>query len=128
MTACSSDFEFNEEVAAVFDDMLSRSIPFYHEQQSLIEEIARQFYVPGSTVVDLGSSTGTILIRLANTLGSDCMLTGYDSSRPMIKRASRKISEANPGECITIRYGDLNDKPDDLEIRHASIVTLCWTL
>lgn len=128
MTVCTSDFEFNEEVAAVFDDMLSRSIPFYHEQQGLIEEIARQFYVPGSTVVDLGSSTGTTLIRLSNSLGSDCMLTGYDSSRPMIERANRKISEASLGERITIKYGDLNDKPDDLEISHASIVTLCWTL
>jgi tRNA (cmo5U34)-methyltransferase len=30
-------FEFNSEVAAVFDDMLIRSIPFY-EQQYMIKE------------------------------------------------------------------------------------------
>ena len=26
-------FEFDEEVAAVFDDMLERSVPFYKESQ-----------------------------------------------------------------------------------------------
>ena len=34
--ARGSDFEFNEEVARVFDDMLARSLPFYLEQQPLI--------------------------------------------------------------------------------------------
>jgi hypothetical protein len=28
----SSDFEFDSKVAAVFDDMLLRSVPFYVEQ------------------------------------------------------------------------------------------------
>ena len=37
--ARGSDFQFTEEVANVFDDMLARSVPFYMEQQSLIEEI-----------------------------------------------------------------------------------------
>jgi tRNA (cmo5U34)-methyltransferase len=36
-SARGSDFEFNEEVAAVFDDMLVRSVPFYLEQRLLIE-------------------------------------------------------------------------------------------
>jgi len=29
----TKEFEFNEEVAAVFDDMISRSVPYY--QQSI---------------------------------------------------------------------------------------------
>ena len=29
------DFEFNEEVAEVFDDILVRSVPFYLEQQDI---------------------------------------------------------------------------------------------
>ena len=30
-------FEFDEEVAAVFDDMLARSVPFYKESQDITE-------------------------------------------------------------------------------------------
>jgi tRNA (cmo5U34)-methyltransferase len=38
--ARGSDFQFDEEVAAVFDDMLVRSVPFYNEQQAIIQEAA----------------------------------------------------------------------------------------
>jgi tRNA (cmo5U34)-methyltransferase len=30
-------FEFNEEVAVVFDDMLFRSVPYYKEAQNIAE-------------------------------------------------------------------------------------------
>ena len=32
-------FEFNEDVALVFDDMVSRSVPFYNEIHSIILDI-----------------------------------------------------------------------------------------
>lgn len=35
-------FEFDEEVAAVFDDMLSRSVPFYKESQKITEFFAKK--------------------------------------------------------------------------------------
>jgi tRNA (cmo5U34)-methyltransferase len=35
-----ADFTFGEKVASVFDDMLDRSVPFYHEVQRLIAEMA----------------------------------------------------------------------------------------
>ena len=66
----ASDFEFNEDVAMVFDDMLERSIPFYSEQQSLLTTISRQFWQPGTSIVDLGSSLGTALFNLSQTLES----------------------------------------------------------
>ena len=33
-------FEFDEEVAVVFDDMLSRSVPFYDEAMKLTSDFA----------------------------------------------------------------------------------------
>ena len=39
-----SDFEFNAEVAEVFDDMLERSVPFYKEQQFCIVSWYTHFY------------------------------------------------------------------------------------
>ncbi|MCH8057801.1 MAG: hypothetical protein IIB78_08025 [Proteobacteria bacterium] len=51
-TARGVDFQFNEEIVNVFDDMLVRSVPFYLEQQSLIEEIAQRFALPDSLRMD----------------------------------------------------------------------------
>lgn len=123
-----SDFQFNEEVAGVFDDMLVRSVPFYLEQQSLIQEIARRFWQPGTTVVDLGSSTGTTLINLAGQLGDDARMIGYDNSEPMLAKARDNAVNAGVGEQIEFAYGDFNGDLDDIVIENASVVTMCWTL
>ena len=57
----AEDFEFNEGVASIFDDMLLRSIPHYAEIQRMNVELAQRFAQPGSVVVDLGCSLGTTL-------------------------------------------------------------------
>src|SRR5262245_21513519 len=62
------DFNFGEKTAAVFDDMLSRSVPFYGEMQRMIGEIAAEFAVEGSNVYDLGCSTCTTFIALDRQL------------------------------------------------------------
>ena len=61
-------FEFNERVADVFDDMLSRSVPFYKEVIEMTAEILGRSLQAGDTVYDLGCSTGTTLIALARKL------------------------------------------------------------
>jgi len=126
--ARGSDFQFNEEVASVFDDMLVRSVPFYLEQQGLIEEIARRFALPDTRVVDLGCSTGTTLIRFANLLDPGIELLGYDNSEPMLNRAKSNAADSGVSERITFSHGDFNKNLDDLVIENASVVTICWTL
>ena len=126
--ARGSDFQFNEEVARVFDDLLLRSVPFYLEQQGLIEEIAQRFASPGSLVVDLGCSTGTTLIRLAGLLDSSIKLVGYDNSEPMLDRARSNAAGAGVSDRIAFSQGDFNEDLDDLVIENASVVTICWTL
>ena len=62
-----ADFKFGAEVANVFDDMVSRSVPFYSEVQRLQTELATQFLPDGpSMVVDLGCSTGTTIAGIAS--------------------------------------------------------------
>ena len=122
----ASDFQFTEEVAEVFDDMLIRSVPLYLEQQMIIAELARRFYIPGSAIYDLGCSTGTTLIHLGRGLRKQQpRLVGYDNSRPMLEKARHRIREQGLDGLIELRYGDLNE-PFSLE--GASVVTLCWTL
>ncbi|GAX88168.1 tRNA (cmo5U34)-methyltransferase [Lebetimonas natsushimae] len=83
-------FEFDEEVASVFDDMLSRSVPFYKENLNLQINILKNFLDENDKIVDLGSSTGTFLIELAKKTDKKLDLIGIDNSPAMIKRAKNK--------------------------------------
>jgi tRNA (cmo5U34)-methyltransferase len=82
-------FEFDEEVASVFDDMLNRSVPFYKENLDLQIDILKNFLNEKDKVVDLGSSTGNFLIALAKKF-KNLTLIGIDNSKAMVKRAVNK--------------------------------------
>ena len=126
--ARTSDFTFDAEVAEVFDDMLVRSVPLYQEQQRMIRELAEKFWVPGTDVYDLGCSTATTLVNLAGVIPAPARLIGYDSSAPMLEEARRKLAAGGVDHRTELRQGDLNGELATLELRNASVVTLCWTL
>ena len=123
-----SDFEFNAEVAEVFDDMLERSVPFYKEQQFCIGEIAGKFWIPGTKVYDLGCSTAETLLRLRKRLGDSAQMVGYDYAQPMLDRARLKLKKVGMINNVELKQVDFNANLDDVELENASIVTLCWTL
>jgi tRNA (cmo5U34)-methyltransferase len=123
--ARASDFVFNEKVAAVFDDMLVRSVPYYLEIQAMITEMTKRFYQPKTDVIDLGCSTATTLINLRNSLGEGSKLVGYDNSEPMISKAKEKIAEHGFSDSIDVRYGDINGS---LALKNSSVTIMTWTL
>ena len=125
-SACG--FEFNSEVAEVFDDMVVRSVPFYLEQQSMVQRLAKQFWIPGTAVYDLGCSTATTLLGLSGELPASARLVGYDNSLPMLEQARRKIRRSQREEQIDVRHGDLNGEISAIAVDDASVVTMCWTL
>ena len=59
------DFVFDQNVASVFDDMVSRSVPFYLETQMMALRLACNFVRSKTNIYDLGCSTGTVLGELA---------------------------------------------------------------
>ncbi len=126
--ARAADFEFNKEVAEVFDDMLVRSIPLYLEQQFLIKDIVKKFWIEGADFYDLGCSTGTTLLSVAHEIPGAGRFIGYDNSVPMLNQAKLKIRQKNMEDRIELHCADLNGDLDRLELRNAGIVTMCWTL
>jgi tRNA (cmo5U34)-methyltransferase len=126
--ARASDFTFDAEVALVFDDMLVRSVPYYLEQQYMIQEIGKKFWIPGTEIYDLGSSTATTLINLCQEIGDQGHYVGYDNSIPMIEKAKQNVKERGFEDRIELRYGDLNGDLSRLPLENASVVTMCWTL
>jgi tRNA (cmo5U34)-methyltransferase len=85
----SKQFEFDEDVASVFDDMLNRSVPFYKENLNLQIKILKEFLKDNDKIIDLGCSTGNFLIELGKAK-KNLQLIGIDNSEAMIKRAKQK--------------------------------------
>lgn len=86
----TKQFEFDEDVASVFDDMLSRSVPHYNEMLKLTTAFALKYTKKNSTVYDLGCSTATTLINIGKHSNTSLNLIGIDTSSAMLDRASHK--------------------------------------
>ncbi len=83
-------FEFNEEVAGVFDDMISRSIPGYENILALTKKALFE-YVKEGTITDIGCSTANLLISLASDIkDKNIKLIGIDDSMHMLSHAAKK--------------------------------------
>ena len=54
-------FAFNAEVVRVFDNMVSRSVPLYKDVIAAAAQWTVDYYQPGTSIIDVGCSTGTFL-------------------------------------------------------------------
>jgi len=97
-------FEFDESVASVFDDMLERSIPFYKEVIVLICDLIKLHCKNDAKIIDLGCSTVNTLLHLYKK-SNDYTLVGIDNSEAMLENASKKITAY--GANIELINGDI---------------------
>ncbi|WP_374164197.1 carboxy-S-adenosyl-L-methionine synthase CmoA [Arcticibacter sp. MXS-1] len=120
-----SDFKFGAKVAGVFDDMVSRSVPFYGEMQRMISEIAADHAQKRTNVYDLGCSTGTTMIGMNTTVDNDIRFVGIDESSQMLEKCDEKLKEAGftrPYELVA------ENMHEGFKVENASVVVLCLTL
>jgi tRNA (cmo5U34)-methyltransferase len=120
-----SDFKFGTTVVNVFDDMVSRSVPYYNEMQRMLAEISADNVKEGTFVYDLGCSTGTTLIGLDQLIPSDIRFIGIDESQEMLDKCDLKLKEAGFVRPYDLVAGDLHQQ---LPITNGSVVILCLTL
>ena len=97
-------FEFDASVASVFDDMASRSIPFYKENLLLISKLLSQVLKKDAHVVDLGCSTANMLFMLERH-SPKFSLVGYDNAKAMLEIATSKAQAY--GSKVELLYGDI---------------------
>jgi tRNA (cmo5U34)-methyltransferase len=123
----AEDFSFNKEVAAAFDDMLDRSVPFYAEIQRMVAELAVDFAQPGTNVYDLGCSTCNSFLHVDRVLppDADVRFVGIDDSAEMIKKAEAKLASVKFARPFSLQRADLNA---GIEIEKASVVMMVLTL
>jgi len=121
--APGKQFEFDETVAAVFDDMLNRSVPWYEEVLRLITELILSRNEEELRILDLGSSTARLLLALHNAAQRPLRLRGIDNSPAMIDRARRKCAAFGAG-AIELIEGDILEYP----IEEEDVVVANYTL
>ncbi len=126
-------FCFDEKVAHVFDDMLERSIPYYHEMLNLgayfiAQNLKENIYpkslpkpLPKPLIYDLGCSTGNFFIALNQQIQQDIELVGIDNSMPMLKKAQEKLKDFN-----NVRFECMDFL--EVEFREASAFSLLFVL
>lgn len=119
------EFSFDENVARVFDDMISRSVPLYADVQRSIPVLADLLEHDPIKVVDLGCSTGTSLIHLAHRLPDrNLELVGVDNSAAMLARCNEKLATFELSQQITTHEANISR----FEFSDASVVLMNYTL
>ena len=127
-TARIEDFAFDERVAKVFDNMVSRSVPFYNEIQRIQSDLIMDFLPEeGGLVCDLGCSTGTTLEYLTQhqKCPESTRFIGYDNSESMLDKARDKLKAQIAASKVSLITADLSDLP---QLPACNIVILNWTL
>lgn len=119
------DFTFNDNVAEVFDDMLSRSVPYYSVVIDGIAGLLQHHALRGHTVYDLGCSTGTTLLELARRLPDlNCRFVGIDNAPAMIEKARRKAEMYSKTETVRFTEDDITST----QLESAGVILCNYTL
>lgn len=118
-------FEFNREVTAVFDNMLTRSVPLYQESIQRQAQMALGFYQAGTRIYDLGCSHGNLgMLILEQFEQKPFAMVACDSSLPMIERYQSRLGKKASPSPIDLVWGRM----EEISIDNASVVLINLTL
>lgn len=120
------DFQFDERVAAVFPDMIQRSVPGYGMMISTIGILAARYAQPASRCYDLGCSLGAVSLAMRQRISQpDCEIIAVDNSAAMLERGRELLARDSAASIpVTMICADLQQ----VSIENASVVVLNFTL
>lgn len=101
-------FQFDDEVARVFADMVHRSVPGYPLLLDILGVVTAQHVAEGALCYDLGCSLGasTLAIR-QNMPGQQGKVIAVDNSAAMLARCEQIIAKDNSPSAVEIRNQDI---------------------
>ena len=118
-------FEFNDQVARVFDDMLNRSIPFYREIIRRQAQLIRRYYQPDMLIFDLGCSNGNLSMEVCRLMGeAPFRIRAVDNSAHMLQVFAERLAATPYARQVSLECEDIGRT----EIENASVVVLNFTL
>lgn len=123
--ASAGSFEFNDEVAKVFPDMLARSIPGYAATIRAIGALASRYAQPGTKCYDLGCSLGAATLAMRRNIAVPGVeIVAVDNAPAMITRCREIIAADDCDVDVSLVEDDVRN----VAIDQASIVVMNYTL
>lgn len=105
------DFVFDEQVVAVFPDMIARSVPGYASIIAMTVELAEHYARPGTCVYDLGCSLGAATLPMRTRVPQDCVIHAVDSAPAMVEGLKRRLARDSEGCPVEPRVEDVRNVP-----------------
>ena len=125
VSAEAGSFEFNDDVADVFPDMLRRSIPGYAATIQAIGALASRYVQPGTRCYDLGCSLGAATLAMRRNIAvPGCQIVGVDLAPAMITRCREIIAADDSDVDVSIVEDDVRQ----IAIEQASMGVMNYTL
>ena len=105
---------FDEEVAAVFDDMLDRSVPGYSRAMDLIAKVIERQLRGNARIADFGCSTAKAFqVIEAQQPNNRNVYFGVDEAQPMLDKAKVNFAKGNY-HCCTVEEFSKRLKPYEI--------------
>ena len=118
-------FRFDDAVARVFPDMVSRSVPCYRQLVELTGLVGARFLRPGTRAYDLGCSLGAVTLALLGRMSDEhCEIVAVDKSPAMLFALAQTLREVPRRRVVWPVCADLGG----VRIENASLVVLNLTL
>ena len=122
-------FRFNEKVAAVFPDMLRRSIPGYEASIEAIGSLAARYVRAGTNCYDLGCSLGAATLAMRHGIDQPaCRVVAVDVAPAMVARCREILAEDDRLNGPETQVDVIEDDIRNVDIVNASMVVLNYTL
>ena len=119
------DFRFDEQVAAVFPDMIRRSVPGYDTIIPMLGLFAERFVQANSHVYDLGCSLGAATLAMRRYITqAGCKIIAVDNAEAMVKQCRANLAREASAVVVTVQCADIRD----IEFVNASLVVINFTL
>ena len=117
-----SNWKFDKSVVKVFDKHVSSSVPLYDKAHDLILKMSDYFIKNNSKVIDIGSSTGTLLKSLnqRHSLKSKINFIGIESEKAMINASKKKNKNKK------IKF--VNEKIQKYKIPKSDMISSVYTI
>lgn len=120
-----ADFKFDQDVVAVFPDMIQRSVPGYSTIVDNIGLLAQQFAQDNSVIYDLGCSLGAASLSIRKYLSvKNIKIHAVDNSADMVERCKSHLSAFKSDIPVIVEQADVLET----KITNASVVVLNFTL
>ena len=94
--AKNANWQFKGEMVDYFEDHISKSVPLYHQGHKLIENLSDYFIKDDSICYELGSSTGTLLYKIAKRhIFRKSWFIGIEIEKDMVDKSNRLYTTQN---------------------------------